>query len=490
MGWVTAGEMRAIEEAAFRDGVDAGDLMDAAGAGIARLVLESFPTPGTAVAFIGKGNNGGDALVVLEHLRKCGWRVAFRPSHPETERSILTRQRGRRLGIGESPGIPDGPGPLLLLDGLLGIGAGGPLREPLAGLAAGMNELRTTRGAIVAAIDLPSGIDTDSGEPYEGAVVADLTLTIGVPKRGLFADAATNHCGRLYLVPVPELPPPDRTGPRITCPANFPDLLPPRPHDFHKGNAGRVAVLAGSPGMSGAAELCATGGLRGGAGLVTLFLDPDNLARPTPEIMVRHVSRRIEAAFDFAADARVIGPGLGTLTPPQIEQFLERLAADDRPTVLDADALNLLAAHGKVDALRPNHLITPHPGEFARLAPDLAGLPRADAVARFVDRHPCTLLLKGARTIVAAESGDLRFNPTGHAGMASGGQGDVLAGVCGALLAAGHASADAAMLGAWLCGRSAERAISHGGQSEESCTAGDTLVHLGGAFLDWREQRR
>lgn len=487
---VTVSEMRALEEAAFRSGTDAGDLMDRAGIGIAQRLLDHFSTPGRAVAYLGKGNNAGDALVVLEQLRAHGWQIAIRTAHSGTDCSTLTRQRLRRLGAEENQALPHGSGPLLLLDALLGIGASGPLREPLEALATEMKHLRHNRGAVVVGIDLPSGLNADSGETPSGCVTADLTITVGAPKRGLLADGAVDHVGRLMVVPLDELQPAPNGGPILTTPESFPELLPPRPHDFHKGDAGRVAVLAGSPGMNGAATLAATGALRGGAGLVTLFLDPENSARPTPEIMVRHSARRIEHTFDFKADALVIGPGLGQPNDPHRDTLLERLAADDRPAVLDADALNLVASAGRTDLLRGNHLITPHPGEFARLAPDLADLPRVDATMRFVDRHPCTLLLKGARTVVAAPDFPPRINPTGHAGMASGGQGDVLAGVCGALLASGMAAVDAASLAAWLCGRAGERALTHGGESEQSLTAGDTIAQLGGAFRDWRECRR
>jgi NAD(P)H-hydrate epimerase len=158
--------------------------------------------------------------------------------------------------------------------------------------------------------------------------------------------------------------------------------------------------------------------------------------------------------------------------------------------VLDADALNAIAGERLQHLLRPHHLLTPHPGEFARLAPDLVLLPRIEAVRHFIRRHPCTLLLKGSRTLVGSATGEITINPTGHAGMASGGQGDVLAGVAGALLAGGQTPFHAAMLAAWLCGRAAERALTHAGASEASLSAGDTLDHLGGAFIDWKERRR
>jgi NAD(P)H-hydrate epimerase len=488
MAAVTAEEMRRIEDAAFARGVEAGALMDEAGAGIAAWLLEHFPRPGRALAFVGKGNNGGDALVALEHLRAAGWRVGFRASHPAMEMSVLARRRRRRLGLDPTAGVPPGPGPLIVLDGLLGIGASGALREPLGALAREMAELRARHGAQVVAVDLPSGFD--AGDGGTGDVVADITLTLGVPKIGLFADGAAAVCGRLGWIPLAELEVPEDDGPGLVTPRAFPAALPRRAHTAHKGDAGRVTIFAGSPGMGGAGALCAEGCLRGGAGLVRWLQHPDDPVAAAAEVMARRVGDRVRALFESDADALVAGPGLGDFDDDQAAAFCAGLEADERPAVLDADALNLLAARDRADLLAPGHLITPHPGEFARLAPDLAALPRFEAARAFVARHPCTLLLKGARTVVATPGRPLALNPCGHAGMAGGGQGDVLGGVAGALLGAGIAPHEAAVLAAWLCGRAAERALTHGGQSVESCLARDTLAHLGGAFSDWREARR
>lgn len=493
MSSVDAQEMRQIEQAAFRRGVDPGQLMDQAGIGIAARLIHHFPQPGTAIAYIGKGNNGGDALVVLDHLRAAGWQIVLRASHREAEWSTLSRQRLRRLTIQPAAALPDlrlRPRPLLLLDALLGIGARGPLRDPLLPLAREIDNLRQNHGAQVAAIDLPSGLCATTGQLHPGGVCADLTLTIGIPKCGLLQDRASASCGALFLVPLPDLPIPDRPGIRLASPDTFPGLLPPRPHDFHKGDAGRLSILAGSPGLSGAATLCASAALRAGAGLVQLHLDIQTQVATPPEIMVSHRAERLPSFFSARADALVIGPGLGQNDPALATALIKHLANNSLPTVLDADALNLLAAAKRLDLLGPHHLITPHPGEFARLAPDLAPLSRADAASRFVDRHPCTLLLKGSRSLIATPGQALRLNPTGHAGMACGGQGDALAGTCGALLACGTSLPDAAMLAAWLCGRAAERALSSAHESHESTTASDTIAQLGPAFSDWRNRSR
>lgn len=490
MSFITGAAMRSLEDSAFRGGITAESLMDQAGEGIARRLISAFPRPGLAVGYVGKGNNGGDALAALRHLRTAGWTIAVRGTCPEVEWGVLPRRKLRELGIAPADRIDPActPGPCLLLDGLLGIGAKGPLRPPLADLATEMAELRATRGAVIAAMDLPSGMDADTGEG--DAVTADLTLTVGVPKAGLATAAGISRAGRLFLVPLPDLPLPEHGPLRLFCPEAFPGLLPPRPHDFHKGSAGRVGILAGSPGMGGAAVLAAGAALHAGAGLVTLHVERDFLphlaAAVPPEIMVRASDDPVADAFAAGHDALVIGPGTGHVSPAWRDRLLERLAADSTPAVLDADALNLLAATGRLDLLRPHHAITPHPGEFRRLAPDLADLDRPVAAAAFVARHPCTLLLKGTRTLVAAPGEITRFNPTGHAGMASGGQGDVLAGVAGALLARGLPIPDAAALAAWLCGAAAERAL------EESpfTPAGATIRHLGEAVRDWQQCRR
>lgn len=490
MNFVTGAAMRALEDAAFRRGISAESLMDLAGEGIARRLIGRFPLPGLAIAYLGKGNNAGDALVALRHLREAGWKIALRPAYPEVDWGVLPRRKLRELGELPSAAVDPGTaqGTCLLLDGLLGIGGMGPPRPPLAEIAAEMASLRDNQGAIVVAIDVPSGLDADSGEG--DAVTADLTLTVGAPKQGLATEAGIARSGRIILVPLAALSPPADDSPRFFCPESFPGLLPPRPHAFHKGMAGRLGILAGSPGMSGAAVLCADAALRSGAGLVTLHVERDFIpalaAAMPPEVMVRAADNPVAEAFAAGHDALVIGPGTGMVSEAWRISLLVQLESSEIPVLLDADALNLLAAKGRLDLLKPAHLITPHPGEFQRLSPDLADTDRLHAASAFVARHPCTLLLKGARSLVAAPGESTRFNPTGHAGMASGGQGDVLSGVAGALLARGLAGPDAASLAAWLCGCAAERAL---GRSPFA-PAGATLRELGGALLDWQRCRR
>jgi ADP-dependent NAD(P)H-hydrate dehydratase / NAD(P)H-hydrate epimerase len=216
---------------------------------------------------------------------------------------------------------------------------------------------------------------------------------------------------------------------------------------------------------------------------------PAIAAQCPPEVIVRGYDQPSEL-LAISCDALVFGCGLGTPDPETERVLLRLLAESEVPTVIDADGLNLLARSGSIGELKANHVLTPHPGEFARLAPDLAGLPREQAATAFASRTPAVLLLKGGRTVVTQAKRPLWCNSTGSPGMATGGQGDLLAGVIGARLATSCATLDAAAIGAWLCGRAAEIALAGGIESEESLTASDVARHLGRAFLDWKSGQR
>ncbi|MBL9155586.1 MAG: NAD(P)H-hydrate dehydratase [Verrucomicrobiales bacterium] len=487
---------RAIQQAEsrlFASGVAAEPLMERAGRGCAAAIGQWHPEPGRAVLFVGKGNNGGDALVIGRELRRRGWEVEARYAAEPEAMTPLARQKRVEFenAAVSSPSAPVLSGRLVLVDGLLGIGARGPLEGRLAELAAEMNALRRDRHGRTFAVDVPSGLDGDTGEPYPGAVEADVTLTISAVKAGLIADAALDHVGRLVWVPLPEIAAaiedPDATR-MVTEPAWLAARLPRRDFSCHKGRAGRVAIVAGSRGLSGAASLCARGALRGGAGLVTVFV-PEAIypvvasAAPAEAMVVPF--RDWAQVRDFPADVIAVGPGLGA--EPEDPTGLEAAFWDEsRPLVVDADALNWLsrsaaAASGRVPA--GPRLLTPHPGEMARWrgAGALEGRSRAEIAAAFVKDWPVTLLFKGARTIVAEAGRPLAFNPTGQPGMATGGIGDVLTGLCAALIGQGLSPYEAAVMGSWLIGRSAE-AQALAGQSEESLLAGDVAAGLGAAF--------
>jgi NAD(P)H-hydrate epimerase len=495
---VTCREMQDAEEAAFARGISAASLMEEAGEGIAKVIGGFFPRAGHAVLFLGKGNNAGDALVAARHLIAGGWQVHARPAFDPAEFKELPAEHWRslegKMRVMRGPGeIAQLEGRVVLVDGLVGIGATGPLGGPLAAAAGEMNHLRKSRHAVTVALDIPSGLDPVSGIPGAACVEADLTITIAQVKDALVADAAVDAVGRLALVTLRGLP--DAKGDDTRCALTariLRPLLPRRPFDFHKGRAGRVAVVAGSRGFLGAAALCAEGALRGGAGLVTIYAKQETYALIAPlaprEVMVKAVNDYGDAMLDHP-DALAIGPGLGFEHEGEVLALIRRAQA---PAVIDADALSMLARRGweSLTGSGAPRLLTPHPGELARLAerePAFKDASRAGAARAVVDKFPdATVLLKGARTIIATRGRPLCFNTTGNPGMASGGMGDVLTGLCAALAAQRVALHDAACLGAWLSGRAAEIAVRDGAHSQESLSAGVVGGLLGAAFEDLR----
>ena len=492
---VSCAEMRALEERTIADGVTAEALMEQAGEKIAAAVRQFVPRAGRCIVFFGKGHNGGDALVAARQLAAAGWKIELRPAFPREQWAPLTTRMHDRLvgaflqagSMAERPLVLRES--LVLLDGLLGIGAGGPLREPIRDATRALNQLSATTTARVFAIDLPTGLDADTGEADADTVEADYTLTIGAPKKGLLADDAINHVGRLAVLPldaltvrmVPE------SGSGVAFPASLTPLWPRRPFDIHKGDCGLVGIVAGSMGFTGAAVMCAEAALHAGAGLVTLYVPPECQAIVAgivaPEIMVQ-VFTTPRALLVKTHTALAVGPGVGRTRDTEI---LDVIARAPLPTVIDADALNALAARsGWLWAFPGPRLVTPHPGEMQRLVPGSIHRPRRQVAEDFVARYPVALLLKGARTIVAERGKPLSYNTTGSPGMATGGMGDVLTGVCVALAGQGLELYDSARLGAWLCGRAAELAVL-GRESEESLSATQVIAHLGAAFRELRE---
>lgn len=494
---LSCAEMRALEERAFAAGVSAEALMEQAGAQIALAVQQFFPTPGKCTAFYGKGHNGGDALVAARLLAGWGWVVELRAAFPVEALSELT---ARKLSeFSQDPHsfhstsyvfAPSGARPHIVLDGLLGTGAGGSLREPISSACRAINRLRQEENAHVFALDLPTGLNGDTGESDPDAVVADFTLAIGFAKRGLLADAATKNVGRLAVLPLPQLAPyspQNALDAEVATARGLAPLLPRRHFETHKGDYGRIGIVAGSRGMTGAAILAAEACARAGGGLISLYvtedIQPVVAAATSPEVMVRPIGLLTEV-LDAGRDVLAIGPGLGHARSGEV---LELILRAEQPMIVDADALNILAT--QIDLLEScagPRLLTPHPGEMARLDPRFKNRTRSEAVEAFTERYPHALLLKGARTLIGQHGRPLSYNPTGSPGLATGGMGDVLTGVCAALAGQGLALYDAARVGSWICGRAAELAISLGSESEESLTPPSVIAHLGRAFHQLR----
>lgn len=485
---LTGDEMKQVERAAFDDGIDAEILMDDAGEGIAEVVLRHHPQPGLCVAYLGKGNNAGDAIVAATLLAQAGWEIWVRQLVPGTDLQPLPKKKLQKL---VSCAVPDRLGelsdrrPVVILDGLLGLGSRPRLNPALKALTVEINTLRQRSNATVYAVDLPTGLGEDGLDP--DTVVADFTLTIGFPKAPLFRDDATHCVGRILVVELAQL---NSRGPKdfgraiLSCPGNLKNLVARRLFDSHKGDYGRVGLLAGSRGFVGASILCAEAAARAGAGLISLYVPEEiyslAVTKVTPEIMVKPTTD-YRSVLDDRLDALGVGPGLGSARRQEILETVTQFAG---PMVVDADALNALStAVAELKNCAGPRLLTPHPGEMSRLWPT-SGKSRIEIVGEFTIAYPVTLLLKGARTLVAQTGRPAAYNSTGSPGLATGGSGDVLTGVCAAFLARRISPYDAGRLGAWLCGRAAELASNH--FSEESMLPSDLFEYFGPVFRELR----
>lgn len=493
MKLVTAAEMRELDRLTIELGTPGHVLMERAGAGACAMLLRVLPRLAAerarVVVLAGKGNNGGDGLVIGRLLldRGISARVYLLGKAAEVagdarrnldafrrcEGAVL-RELGDDADLGELRRELAAAG--CVVDAMLGTG----LRADVRGLYAEAIELVNGCAAPVFAVDIPSGLDADSGRPHGVAVRAAATATFGLAKYGQVMHPGIDHCGELEVVDIGIAAAAiDQVRPSgaVTDRAEVGRLLPRRAADAHKGGAGHLLVIAGSRGKGGAAVLATRAALRCGAGLVTLAtgasLAPvcagaawEAMTDPWPERDggLRYDVDRIAASVEGKA-AVAVGPGLGTRRAIRdLVMWLLRHA--EVPLVLDADALNVLARNPRpLRRSRAAVVLTPHPGEMARLAGVDTAVVQADRVGvarRFAAEHGCTVLLKGARTVVAAPDGFVWINPTGNPGMASGGMGDALTGVVGALLAQGVAVPRAAVLGAYLHGAAGDRAASAG----------------------------
>ncbi|MEI7704807.1 MAG: NAD(P)H-hydrate dehydratase [Deltaproteobacteria bacterium] len=510
MRLVNAEEMRAIERIAIEEmGIPAATLMERAGRAVAEEALELAGQDGRVVVVCGAGNNGGDGFVAARLLQKAGRGVLAvglgRPDQGSPE-SMAMRKAAEEAGVpisglGALEQFPVRRGDLVI-DAIFGTG----LDRPAEGnFAAGIEAIARLReqGARVLAVDLPSGLSTDTGHTVGLAVRADATVTLAYSKIGLELQPGADLAGVITVVDI-GIPP--SAADRVPASAELLDeatarsLVLRRDREAHKGNAGRLLVVAGMPGKTGAAHLALCGALRGGAGLVTLAARAEvigpalsgrpeamSITLPGNGAITRSDVQALQAAA-AGADALVIGPGIprGPETAPAIRGLLER---HPLPTVLDADAVNALADHpGLVAAIGQDApiVLTPHPGEMARLIGGSVEEIQADRVAiarRKAQEWGVVVLLKGARTVVAAPDGPAAIIPTGNPGMATGGTGDVLAGLLGAMLAGGLRPREAARAAAWVHGRAGDIAARRFG--ERGMLASDLAEAIGAVWVEW-----
>jgi ADP-dependent NAD(P)H-hydrate dehydratase / NAD(P)H-hydrate epimerase len=455
---LTAAEIQAWDaEAIDRRGVPQRVLMESAGRAVAAVVQRLYPK-GRVAAAVGSGNNGGDALVALRTLRAWGREVvAVQAGGSMPDDALL---HGWELEVRPAGDAADAfRGAAVVLDGILGTGSSGAPREPAAGVIEAMN----ASGAPVVALDGPSGIDFTTGEKAGAAVWAAVTVTFGAPKRGLLMFPGREHAGRIVAAEIGLHPRETNDSARLITPAWARAHLPPMQAGAHKGQMGLVSVVAGRIGMAGAAVLCGLGALRSGAGKVRISANEANrsvIQTTVPEALF--VDRDAPDAADQMKDSKalVAGPGMGSDEGDY--RFLREIVGQgDGPLIIDADAVTLLAQHPDLrDAIERPLLMTPHPGEMSRLLGRETKTITADpfgAAAEAAERFRCTVLLKGTGVSLVAESGQPTLvNVAGHSGIATGGMGDVLAGIAGAMLAVGAEPRIAAALALFYAGRAAE----------------------------------
>lgn len=467
-------QMREVDNlTTSRFGISQMQLMESAGTAAAEYVETILRTPigRRTVVLCGKGNNGGDGLVVARHLAQRGARpLVILFADPTEVRGESENNLKRYLESGEkveavrsidqwrqvAHHLSDAH---VVVDALVGTGLRGAVNDPIATVIRDVNEQRKRNHSFTVAIDIPSGLSADTGEIAGEAIEADATVTFTAPKVGMLLQPASNHVGRLRVAPIgsPRELVEECADSHVRWlePGEFSGVDLRRPADTNKGNYGHVLVVAGSLGKTGAAVMAGTAALRAGAGLVTTAVPEPCMqivGAHTPEMMTQALLATDEGtvslrSLDYSRFADLLegkailamGPGLGTHHATQ--EFIRTVVQKfDVPTVLDADGLNAFA--GNNDALK-NHatrhlVITPHPGEMARLINSSAGevqKHRLEVAQQAASDFKAIVVLKGNQTVVASPDGKSWINSTGNPGMAKGGTGDVLTGVLAGVLA-------------------------------------------------------
>lgn len=470
----TTAQVRALDRAAIDAGIAGIELMERAARAALDALRRRWPQARSLCVSCGPGNNGGDGFMLAALARAEGLQVAVvATAGQSTGDAARARERFLREGgvMASAPAaLPDAE---VHVDAVFGSG----LNRAPNGNAATLIEALNAQPNPVLALDVPSGLAADTGMAFEPCVHATATVCFVGWKRGMFTARGADHCGERSLS---TLDIPERVYAQSSPDATLlvPQAMPARPRDSHKGSYGHVLAIGGDLGAGGAVRMCAEAAARIGAGLVSVATREANVGPilgARPELMPHgvHVPRNLEPLL-ARASVLAIGPGLGQ---DDWGRGLWQAALDaGKPTVLDADGLNLLAADPR--ALPPACVLTPHPGEAARLLGTSTADVQADRFAgtrALAQRFRSVVVLKGAGSLVADPDGRMAVCPWGNPGMASGGMGDVLTGVIAALLAQGLSPWDAACLGTGLHARAADLAARAG---ERGLLASDLFVYL------------
>ena len=509
MKLVNADQMRAVDGHAINvEKIPSLTLMENAGRGIFEYIRDNL-LPGSdhpRIAIVcGRGNNGGDGFVVGRYLIEDGHKVDLFLAGPDDKLSDDCRanyDRLRALGrtvtlVTEPSHLPDFSGYDLIIDALFGTGFSGAPQ----GISASIIDRINDSARLVIAIDAPSGLDVSTGQVEGTAVVADLTTTLALPKFGHFVTPGRELSGHVTVIPIGI---PNAVVDKFDIKTNLitgaivASLLPTPKPDGHKGDYGKVFILAASPGLTGAAAMSGLAAARSGAGLVTVGVPAslnailevkltEAMTAPLPDVgkksvlalrglgeIRKHLKER---------DAVAIGPGIGR-HHETIELIRRLVPSIEIPAVIDADGL--FALSGENSPLLDEHgplILSPHPGEFARLTkeiPDRNPINNFDMITRWAKRFNAVLILKGSPTLIASPEGDIYLNPTGNWGMATGGSGDVLTGIIVALLGQKMTLLDAAVCAVYIHGLAGDLAI--GDIHPRSLIAGDLIDYLSPAF--------
>lgn len=446
----------------------------------------------SAVVFCGPGNNGGDGVATARFLLREGWRVKCVLVGKREKMTEDCREMERRLI--EAGGVledfdPEDRGKYLgfevAVDALFGIGLNSDLRPDAVKAVSSIQSAQW-----VVSADIPSGVQADTGAVLGSAVRADVTVTFSAGKPGLYVGKGAVHAGRIVVADIGI--PRDLMKKGCGVAVMKPPTLRRRKRDAHKGDFGRVFIMAGSVGYTGAPVLASRAAVRSGAGLVTLAVPKEIypiVAVKCDEAMPWPLPDDYQEILSKASvcDVALIGPGLGQ--GERAEELVLALLRDlTCPVILDADGLNILSRHINVlDKRQAITILTPHDGEFARLSGcALPIVDRLQAARDFAEKHHCILVLKGHCTITAVWSRHCMVNTTGNPGMARGGSGDALAGLMAGLLAQQPKELDAAPEAVWLHGRAGDRAAEEKG--EYGMTVGDLIEQIPYAMKECEEE--
>lgn len=486
--------IKQLDEYTIRqESITSADLMERAATALTHAITQRWPATKPVTVFSGPGNNGGDALAVARMLSVKGYLVEVYLLNPKGELSPDCQTNKELLqgtgvtfteitGAFQPPVLTENH---LVIDGLFGSGLNKPLRSGYAGIVKYINAHNCT----VVAIDMPSGLMGEDNTPNDpdSIIRAHHTFSLQLPKLAFFFADNAPYVGRWHLLDIGlslDAISDTETPYRLMEEDEIRNSIKQRSRFAHKGHFGHAMLVAGSRGMAGASILSAKACLRSGVGLLTVHAPSMNnsmLQTAVPEAMVDadiHTEHFAESVDSNAYAAIGIGPGLGTSQETKFA-VIAQIQSCHKPMVIDADALNILAAHRQVlfNELPRNTILTPHPGEFDRLVGQSDNayerLMKALELARETKAH---IVLKGAYTAIVAPDGSCAFNPTGNPGMATGGSGDVLTGIILALLSQGYAAGEAARIGVYVHGLAADIAAER--FTEIAMTAGDIIACL------------